>query len=135
MPSAIGLLNGLAEVGITQAKIDAAMGANPLIRAAVIKTAQEAAAMWQQVWDEMSPHPYQTGQYRDSFTISYDTKPSGYFSATVRTTRYDAHWLEYGTVKMHEFAPAQKTIDRMNGEQSGATSKKSGGGFVGHVGS
>lgn len=134
MPTAFGMLNALAEVGITQAKIDMAIGTNPLIRAEVIRVAEKTRQMWQEVWDgELAPHPYQTGAYRDSFTISYETKPSGYFSAKVRTTRPNAHWLEYGTVKMAERAPAQKTIERMNGELSGFESKKAGGGFTGHV--
>jgi hypothetical protein len=37
-------------------------------------------------------------------------------------------------VHMKEQAPARKTIDRMNGEQSGATSKKAGGGQAGSIG-
>lgn len=134
MPTAIGILNDLANIGITQAKLDLAIGSSPLIRAEVIRVAEKTARTWQEIWDgDLAPHPYQTGAYRESFHITYESKPSGYFSATVRTTRPNAHWLEYGTVKMAERAPAQKTIDRMNGELSGHTSQKSGGGFTGHV--
>lgn len=133
MPTAIGILNDLANVGITKAKLDAAIGASPLIRAEVIRVAEKTRQTWQEIWDELAPHPYQTGAYRSSFTISYESHPSGYFSATVRTTRPNAHWLEYGTVKMAERAPARKTIERMNGELSGYTSKKAGGGFTGSV--
>lgn len=135
MPTVIGILNDLANIGITQAKLDLAIGESPLIRAEVIRVAEKTAQTWQEIWDgDLAPHPYETGAYRSSFVIEYETKPSGYFSAKVKTTRPNAHWLEYGTSKMAERAPARKTIERMNGETSGNTSKKSGGGFTGHVG-
>lgn len=123
----------LAMLGITPASIDRAIGENILIQAEVIRVTNKTLETWKEIWDE-SDHPYETGAYKDSIVASYETKASGYFSGLVKTMDSKAHWLEYGTVKMAEFAPAQKTVDRMNGELSGHTSKKSGGGFVGHVG-
>lgn len=132
--SYLSMLSELAEVGITPAAIEKAVGENPQVRAEVIKTAQEAAAIWGELWEEMGPHPYETGAYKQSITIEYETKPSGEFSAVVRSKRDEAVWLEYGTSKMHEFAPAQKTVEILNGEKSGATSKKASGGRVGQIG-
>ena len=135
MPTWIGALDELASVGLTKAKLDRAIGDSAVIKAEVIRVTEETARMWQQVWDEMAPHPYETGRYRESFVTSYEQKPSGYFEGTVKTTRPNAHWLEYGTVKMAERAPARKTIDAMNGSRSSATSKAEGGGFTGNVSS
>ncbi|MEU0495905.1 HK97 gp10 family phage protein [Mycobacterium sp. NPDC006124] len=132
--SLIGILGELAEVGLTPEKINKSLSENAEVRAKVIETAQRAAQMWQEIWDAEGPHRYHTGEYRDSFTITYETDEHGEFKATVRTKRPDAHYLEWGTAKMREFAPAQKTIELLNGELSGATSKKSGGGRVGQIG-
>ncbi|TPG31751.1 HK97 gp10 family phage protein [Mycolicibacterium hodleri] len=129
----IGHLEELASVGLTPADIERAVGESPAVRAEVIRMAELAAKTWQEIWDGEGPHPEQTGAYRESFTITYDTKPSGEFSATVRTKRPNAHWLEYGTSKMAEFAPARKTIERLNGQQSGHSSRKDSGGDVGSV--
>jgi hypothetical protein len=126
-------LESLASVGLSEADIAKAVADSPEIRAEVIRMAELARDTWREIWDESGDHPYQTGAYRESLQITYTTKPDE-FSATVRSNRPEAKWLEYGTVKMREFAPAQKTIDRLNGDQSGATSKKSGGGHVGSIG-
>jgi hypothetical protein len=127
------MLDQLASVGLSPADIEKAVAESPEVRAEVIRVAEKTAKMWQETWDSEGPHPYESGKYRDSFHITYTEKP-GEFSATVRTTRPDAHWLEYGTIKMAERAPARKTIERMNGELSGNTSQKSGGGNAGSVG-
>jgi hypothetical protein len=129
----MGFLQALSEVGLSEADITKAIGESPAIRAEVIRVAEKTRQTWQEVWDEMD-HPYQTGAYREAITIRYEEKPSGEFSAVVANKRPEAHWLEYGTVKMAERAPARKTIERMQGELSGATSKKQGGGFAGSVG-
>lgn len=129
MSTHMGWLQALADVGLSEAELTRAVGESPAVRAEVIRVAEKTRQTWQEVWDEMD-HPYQTGAYRDAITIRYEEKPSGEFSAVVANKRPEAHWLEYGTVKMKEQAPARKTIDRMNGEQSGASK----GGFTGSVG-
>ena len=130
MPSFAGLLTGytgvmsqLAEVGITQAKIDAAIGSSPTIRAAVIQMTEKVRDTWQEIWDEGDDqhkypgHPYETPIYRNSLTTELEEKPSGYINGVVRTMDRKAFWLEYGTVRMAEFAPAAKTIARLGGRR------------------
>lgn len=130
MPStnAVAILNDLAAIGITKASLDAAIGTDPFIRAAVIQMTEKVRDTWQQMWDEAGPHPYQTGAYRGSLTIEYETKPSGYFNGVVRTRDRKAFWLEYGTDKMREFAPARRTIEALNGKSG---TSKNDAGYVG----
>ena len=119
----MGLLSVLDDVGISKADIDMAIGASAEIRAGVMAKAVEVRDHWASispVFGDKPPHRAEPphgdpGQYRDSIRISYAQKSTGFFSAKVFTTNYLAHWIEYGSSKMPEYAPAQKTADHFNG--------------------
>lgn len=114
----MSILSDLAEVGITEAKIDQAIANDPVVKGAVIMMTEKVRDTWQEIWDEAEPvgkHPYETGSYRESIRCEYVTKPSGYFHGVVRTRDPKAHWLEYGTARTPEFAPARRTVDYFNG--------------------
>ena len=145
MPSYSSVISQLAEFGLTRAELDAAIGRDPYVRAAVINMTVKARDTWQEIWDEAEPsgsHPYETVQYRGSLTIEYNTSPTGYFTGTVRTRDRKAFWLEYGTqhetFTTPEFAPARKTIDRLNGSRGDGLPKSgqpSGKNWAGNVSS
>ena len=145
------MLSELADVGITEAKIDAVIATDPIVRAGVIMMTEKVRDTWQQIWDEAEPvgeHPYETGGYRESIHCEYVTSPRLY--GIVRTTDPAAHWIEYGTgpdkkmgspwgpnTPTPEFAPAQRTIDYFRGSKGDAhfcgPDRTNGGNEVGSV--
>jgi hypothetical protein len=76
MSSVISALAELAEVGLTQEKIDKAIAESAEVCRAVIEKTEEVKATWLAIWDAQD-HPYETGTYRDSIHIRYKTKWSG----------------------------------------------------------
>ena len=123
------VLNELANVGLTQAKIDFFVANDPVVKGAVIMKTEQVRDRWLEIWDEGTSlnapgrpagHPYETGEYRDSIHCEYVTKPSGYFYGKVVTRDWKAHWLEYGSVNNPEFAPAQRTVDSFHGKRGEA---------------
>ncbi len=127
-------LAALNDVGLTQAKIDKAVGESIVVSEAVIRKAKEVQEYWKSIApvSDRGPHPLgktnsgngyidEPGDYRDSIMVTYQRKPGGYFSAKVGTKDPKAHWLEYGSV--HNLPPnigyAQKTVDHFNGVAGG----------------
>lgn len=122
----MGFLQELADVGLTPAKIDAAVGSSIVIREAVIRKAKEVQEYWQSIApvSDRGPHPLgaghegyidEPGDYKKSIMIKYDQKATGYFIATVFTKDPKAHWLEYGSIHNPEYGFAQKTVEHFGG--------------------
>jgi hypothetical protein len=115
----------LADVGLTQAKVDAALGESVMVREGLIKKTEEVQAYWKSI-APVSTRPGhdlhkggyrdEPGDYRDSIQVKYVRHSSGYMVGRVFTNDPKAHWLEYGSI--HNFAPrigyAQATVDHFN---------------------
>lgn len=118
----MGFMSILNDVGITKADIDRAVGANAEIRAAVMAKAKEVQAYWQSIAPvSEKEHVYnghldEPGDYRDSIRVRFNQKGNGFFTATVFTTDWKAHWLEYGSIHNPEFGFAQRTVDNFGGK-------------------
>jgi hypothetical protein len=124
----------LDEVGLTKAKVYAALGESVMVREGLINKANEVRAYWQEI-SPVSTRPGHDlhkdgyfdnpGDYRDSIKIKYDRHHNGFMTATVFTKDPKAHWLEYGSI--HNLAPAigyaQKVVDRFGGEVGGRGKK------------
>jgi hypothetical protein len=135
------MVGTLSEMGLTKAEVEAAIGRDPYVRAAVINMTNKVKETWQQIWDEaeyesggVTPkqggHPYETGQYKESLEVTYEYTATGMLIGTVRTRDRKAFWLEYGTkadtkqgspwgpnTPTAEYAPARKTVDRLGGRR------------------
>lgn len=141
MPTTVSIIGGIADMGVTREIIDKALGSDPYVKAAVIEMTNKVKETWESIWDEVGPHPYETDTYRSSLQVTYETKPSGYFNGVVRTRDRKAFWLEYGTggsTPTPEFAPARKTVDRLNGTRGSGESapgQPSGKNWAGNVSS
>jgi hypothetical protein len=122
LSSALKLLD---EVGVSQADLDKAIDESAEIKQAVRDKAIEARDYWRSIapvnkyGDEGAgkPHVYDghtddPGDYRDSIRIKFE---KGGREAKVYTNDYKARWIEYGTSKMPEYAPAQRTVDHFGG--------------------
>jgi len=107
--------------------IERAMGASEIVKAALIRKANEVQKYWVDYWNDLG-HPYarvhtlksgyveHPGDYAKSIRISYIRRANGFLKARIKTTDYKAHWIEYGCEHMPEFAPRQATLDHFGGE-------------------
>lgn len=125
--SILSVLDDLSKLGVTPAKMDAAISESAEIRGAVMEKAQAVQEYWKQIAPVNKtgrPHTLKSGYvdevgaYRDSIHIQYRRKASGFFSAKVGTVDYKAHWLEYGSVHNPEFGFAQRVVDHFGGSST-----------------
>jgi hypothetical protein len=114
--SLFGVLEALAEVGLTEEKIAAAVASNPEIRSATIAKAQEVLAAWQaqSPVDESGRgehdyygEPIDTGTYRKDLHIEYGTTAEGALEARVGARGNLIRAVEYGNKHIKEYALAR----------------------------
>jgi hypothetical protein len=55
------------------------------------------------------------GDYSESVKIKYSKTKDGASMAKVGSRDYKAHWIEYGSSHMPEFAPRAATVDHFGG--------------------
>lgn len=126
----MGVLQELDSVGLTPAKIDAAIADSIVIREGVIAKAKEVQEYWKSIApvSDRGPHPLgrgkegyydEPGDYQKSITIEYKVHASGYFTAKVITRDPKAHWLEYGSIHNPEYGFAQRVVNHFGGSSIG----------------
>ena len=118
MPSLLGAISLLNEVGLDKATLDKAVAESAEVRAGVIAKTQEALAYWQSIAPTGTGRDHvifgreenEPGDYKASLQMSFKDTPEG-LEGKVGSPLIVARLLEYGTAKMQERGYAQKTID------------------------
>jgi len=105
--------------------IDAAIADSLIVREALIAKAEEVREMWIAYWEAFE-HPYsrvhtlrsgyveRPGDYADSIRIKY-MNHGRFMKARVTAHDYKAHWIEYGSSRMPEFAPRAAMLSYYGG--------------------
>jgi len=95
--------------------IDAAIADSVIVREAIMNKAEEVREMWIAYWEAFE-HPHsrvhtlrsgyveRPGDYANSIRIKY-MNHGRFMKARVTAHDYKAHWIEYGSTRMPEFAP------------------------------
>jgi hypothetical protein len=121
----MGLLE-LVDSAIGLVELDAAMADSAEVAAGVMERAEEARQFWVDYWEAFS-HPRsrehtlksgyveRPGDYSASIKIKYSKTADGQPKARITAHDYKAHWIEYGSSRMPEFAPMAATRDHFGG--------------------
>lgn len=125
--------------GGLQAQVEAAFGkgviereiANSLeIKAELMHRAEEVRKFWIDYWEAFdhphskthtlrSGHVENPGDYSASIKVKFiEASGRHLFMARVTAHDYKAHWIEYGSSRMPEFAPRAATLSHFGGETS-----------------
>ena len=121
--SAQSLVESVIGVGV----IDAELASNPMILAELMNRAEEVKNFWIDYWEGFE-HPHsrehtlrsgyveKPGDYAKSIKVKF-IPLSGKSGPKARVTAHDykAHWIEYGSSKMPEFAPRAATLEHFGG--------------------
>jgi hypothetical protein len=104
----------VSEIDFAAMNLDATIGENAAIRQEVINMTHKCQETVISMWDE-DDHPWETGEYRESISTEFETKPSGFFVGTVYTNDNKCFWIEYGAEHMPEFAPFTRACLALGG--------------------
>jgi len=97
-----------------------------MVREALMKRAVEVQEMWIAYWESF-PHPHskvhmlrsgyieRPGDYAKSIRIKY-MEHGKFMKARITAHDYKAHWIEYGSSRMPEFAPRAAMLSYFGGE-------------------
>lgn len=120
MSAAQGLVDSVFGAGA----IEAAMH-SPVVREALMAKAQEVQEMWIEYWESFD-HPHskvhtlrsgyveRPGDYSNSIRIKF-MDHGRFMKARVTAHDFKAHWIEYGSSRMPEFAPRAAMISYFGG--------------------
>ncbi|MCV7422993.1 hypothetical protein H7K45_20785 [Mycobacterium yunnanensis] len=107
-------------------KIEQAIVNSPAVLAAVMERAAEARQFWVDYWEAFD-HPYSRthtlrsgyvenpGDYANSIRVKFMRTPEGAPMARITAHDYKAHWIEYGSAHMPEFACRAATVAHFGG--------------------
>lgn len=128
----LSALSALNEVGLTQAKLDAAVAESVVVKAGIIAKTKEVQKWWA---DQEAPvsdrgehvlhltqnydaidHP---GDYKSSIMVRYELSRGGFMVGVVFTVDPKAWLLEYGGRHNPEHGFKQKTVDHFNTSEGG----------------
>lgn len=96
-----------------------------VVREALMDKAKEVQEMWVAYW-EAFPHPHskvhtlrsgyveRPGDYAKSIRIKY-MENGRFMKARITAHDYKAHWIEYGSSRMPEFAPRAAMLSYFGG--------------------
>lgn len=112
-------------MGITEAKIDAALSDSPEVRAAVIAKTKEVQQYWRSIApvSHAQPHPVTKGSgevidspeaYRRSIKYRFKDGADG-LEGVVYSDAPHARWLEWGSVHNPVYGFAQRVVDHFGG--------------------
>lgn len=120
--SAQGLVESIFGAGV----IEAYMADSVIVHEALMKKAEEVREMWIEYWESFD-HPHskvhtlrsgyveRPGDYSRSIRIKF--MDNGRFpKARITAHDYKAHWIEYGSSRMPEFAPRAAMLAYFGGE-------------------
>jgi hypothetical protein len=127
----LSALSALNDVGLTQAKLDAAIAESTVVKAGVIAKTREAQAYWQSLApvsdrgehvlhkagnEGAIDHP---GDYKAAVMVRYERSRSGFMVGVVFDADPKTWWIEYGSAHNNEGAYRQKVIDHFSSESGG----------------
>lgn len=119
-------VQGLVEQVFGAGAIEAAIAESAEIQAALRERAEEVRQFWIDYWEAFD-HPHSRthtlrsgyvenpGDYSKSIRIEYMESGTGFMKARITAHDYKAHWIEYGSRHMPEFAPRAATLDHFGG--------------------
>ena len=120
-------IQSLVEAAIGVKVIEAELEHNPMILAQLMNRAEEVKQFWIDYWEGFD-HPHsrvhtlrsgyveQPGDYAKSIKVKIIR--SGHLKARITAHDYKAHWIEYGSAHMPEFAPRAATLAHFGGTTS-----------------
>jgi hypothetical protein len=107
--------------------IDLAIAESVEIKLELMKRAEEVRQFWVDYWESFD-HPYsrehtlrsgyveRPGDYAKSIKVKFiEAGPGTLFKARITAHDYKAHWIEYGSSRMPEFAPRAATLSHFGG--------------------
>lgn len=106
--------------------VEAALADSIVVREALIAKAKEVQEMWVEYWESFD-HPHsrvhtlrsgyveRPGDYSKSIRIKYMSH-GRFMKARITAHDFKAHWIEYGSRHMPEFAPRAAMLSYFGGE-------------------
>lgn len=106
--------------------IEAAIADSVVVHRALMAKAEEVKEMWIEYWESFD-HPHskvhtlrsgyveRPGDYSNSIRIKY-MKHGRFMKARITAHDFKAHWIEYGSSRMPEFAPRAAMLSYFGGE-------------------
>jgi hypothetical protein len=117
----------LVEEVFGKGAIELAIAESVEIKYELMKRAEEVRQFWVDYWESFD-HPYsrehtlrsgyveRPGDYSKSIKVKFIEASGGQlFKARVTAHDYKAHWIEYGSTHMPEFAPRAATLAHFGG--------------------
>lgn len=117
---------GLVEAVFGAGAIEVALADSIVVREALMNKAKEVQEMWIEYWESFD-HPHskvhmlrsgyveRPGDYSKSIRIKYMSH-GRFMKARITAHDYKAHWIEYGSSRMPEFAPRAAMLSHFGGE-------------------
>lgn len=108
--------------------IEAEIARSVEVKLELMKRAEEVRQFWVDYWEafdhpESREHTLKSGyverpgDYAASIKVKFiEASPNHLFKARVTAHDYKAHWIEYGSSRMPEFAPRAATLSHFGGD-------------------
>ena len=126
-------LQSIVESALGKGVIEAELATSPEIAIHLMKKAEEVRQYWIDYWESFD-HPFsrvhtlrsgyveRPGDYSDSIKVKFMPSAGKHLmKARVTAHDYKAHWIEYGSAHMPEFAPRAATLEYFGGGGGGTT--------------
>lgn len=124
MASAQALVETVFGAGVIEREIASSL----VVKVELMKRAEEVRQFWVDYWEAFD-HPYsrehtlrsgyveRPGDYSASIKVKFIEASGGHlFKARITAHDYKAHWIEYGSAHMPEFAPRAATLAHFGGD-------------------
>jgi hypothetical protein len=120
-------LQSVVEAAFGAGTIEKAIAESLVVKEELMKRAEEVRQFWVDYWESFD-HPYsrqhtlrsgyveRPGDYAASIKVKFiEGSGTHLFKARVTAHDYKAHWIEYGSSHMPEFAPRAATLAHFGG--------------------